>query len=299
MTGSDADAQIDHAVTTEKLANPYVRRFSSPDEEIDLADLHSKVITIGGVKVSYDIQSPGWRWSTHVKPVVGTEWCEAHHVGVVLSGRLRIHLRDGTEFEAGPLDVVDIPPGHDAWVLGDEPFVRLAWGGVEGRLTPLDLDRTLATVLFTDIVNSTAVAAAMGDRAWKQVVGDHHRRTRELVERYRGVEVDSVGDGFFFIFDSPARAVHCAEALVVAVRPLGIEIRAGIHTGEIETIDDKAGGLAVVIGARIAALAGPSEILVSHTVKDLTTGSALVFTDAGVHQLKGIPDRWQLYRSVP
>jgi class 3 adenylate cyclase len=283
-------------MTDEKPANPYVRGFSSPDEHIDAAGLHSEVISIGGVKVSLDVQEPGWRWSTHVQPVVGTEWCEVHHVGVVLSGRLQIHLRDGTEFECGPMDVVDIPPGHDGWVVGDEPFVRLTWGGVDGRFSPLDLDRTLATVLFTDIVNSTAVAAAMGDRAWKQVVGDHHRRTRELVERYRGVEVDSVGDGFFFIFDSPARAVHCAEALVEAVRPLGIEIRAGIHTGEIETIDGKAGGLAVVIGARIGTLAGPSEILVSHTVKDLTTGSALTFADAGEHELKGIPDRWQLYR---
>ena len=231
--------------------------------------------------------------------MVGTEWCEAHHVGVVLSGRMRWHLRDGTEFEAGPLDVVDIPPGHDAWVLGEETFVRLSWGGVEGRLSPLDLDRTLATVLFTDIVNSTTVAGSVGDRAWKQVVADHRRRTRELVEHFRGVEVDAVGDGFFFIFDSPARAVRCAEALVQAVRPLGIEIRAGVHTGEVETVDGKAGGLAVVIGARIGALAGPSEILVSQTVRDLTTGSKLGFADAGEHQLKGIPDRWHLYRSVP
>ena len=281
------------------VASPYVRSFSSPDEQIDLADLQSKVITIGGAKVSYDVQQPGWRWQTHVRPVVGTEWCEVHHVGVVLSGRMGWHLRDGTEFEAGPLDVVNIPPGHDAWVIGDEPFVRLAWGGVEGRLIPLDLDRTLVTVLFTDIVNSTTVAASVGDRAWKDTLADYHRRTRELVERFRGVEVDAVGDGFFFVFDSPARAVRCAQALVQAVRPLGIEIRAGAHTGEIETVDGKAGGLAVVIGARIGALAGPSEILVSQTVKDLTTGSQLRFADAGEHALKGIPDRWQLYRSVP
>jgi len=286
-------------VTDEQPPNPFVRRFSSPDEQIDLADLHSKVITIGGVKVSYDIQSPGWRWRTHVQPLVGTEWCEAHHVGVVLSGRMRIHMRDGTEFEAGPMDVVDIPAGHDAWVIGDDPFVRLTWGGVEGRLSPVDLDRVLVTVLFTDIVDSTSMAASMGDRAWKQLVTDHHRRTRELVERFRGAEVDAVGDGFFFVFDSPARAVRCAEAVVQAVRPLGIEIRAGAHTGEVETVDGKAGGLAVVIGARIGGLAGASEILVSGTVKDLTAGSGLRFEDAGEHELKGVPDRWPLYRVVP
>ena len=286
-------------MTDERPPNAYVRGFSSPDEHIDATGLHSEVITIGGVKVSYDVQEPGWRWRTHVQPIVGTEWCQVHHVGVVLSGRLRIHLRDGTEFEAGPMDVVDIPPGHDAWVLGDAPFVRLTWGGVEGRLSPLDLDRVLLTVLFMDIVDSTSRAASMGDRAWKDVLTDHHRRTRELVERFRGSEVDAVGDGFFFVFDSPARAVRCAEAVVQAVRPLGIEIRAGAHTGEVETVDGKAGGLAVVIGARIGGLAAASEILVSRTVKDLTAGSELRFEDAGEHKLKGVPDRWPLYRVVP
>lgn len=299
MARQRIDDGAHQTMTDEPPASPYVRKFSSPDEQIDLADLQSKVINIGGTKVSYDVQYPGWRWRTHVQPVVGTEWCEVHHVGVVLSGRMRLHLRDGTEFEAGPLDVVDIPPGHDAWVVGDEPFVRLTWGGVEGRLVPLDLDRTLVTVLFTDIVSSTTVAASVGDRAWKQTLAGHHRRTRELAERFRGVEVDAVGDGFFFVFDSPARAVRCAEALVQAVRTLGIEIRAGVHTGEIETVDGKAGGLAVVIGARIGALAGPSQILVSQTVKDLTTGSQLRFADAGEHELTGIPERWHLYRSVP
>jgi len=286
-------------MTDDRLPNPYVRRFSSPDEEIDLEDLHSKVITIGGIKVSYDTQFPGWRWRTHVQPVVGTDWCEAHHVGVILSGQMRWHLRDGTEFSAGPMDIVDVPPGHDAWVVGDEPFIRLSWGGVEGRLSPRDLERVLATVLFIDVVDSTSRAASMGDRAWKQLVADYHRRTREIVERFRGTEVDAVGDGFFFVFDSPARAVRCAEALVQAVRHLGIEIRAGAHTGEVETVENKAGGLAVVIGARIGGLASASEILVSGTVRDLTAGSGLRFEPAGEHELKGVPDRWLLYRVVP
>jgi class 3 adenylate cyclase len=286
-------------MTDEPTPNPYVRGFSSPDEHIDATGLRSEVITIGGAKVSYDVQEPGWRWRTHAQPIVRTEWCEVHHVGVVLSGRMGWHLRDGTEFEAGPMDVVDIPPGHDAWVIGDVPFVRLSWGGVEGRLSPPDLDRVLMTVLFTDIVDSTIVAATMGDRAWKDLLTDHHRRTREIVERFHGSEVDAVGDGFFFVFDSPARAIRSAEAMVQAARPLGIEIRAGAHTGEVDTVDGKAGGLAVVIGARIGGLAGASEILASRTVKDLTTGSELRFEDAGEHELKGVPDRWPLYRVVP
>jgi class 3 adenylate cyclase len=159
-------------------------------------------------------------------------------------------------------------------------------------------ERSLATVLFTDIVGSTQAAAALGDRAWRELVERHHRIVRDLLARSRGVEMDTAGDGFFATFDGPARAVRCALAAVEAVRPLGIEIRAGVHTGEVETIDTKVGGIAVIIGARISASAGPSEVLVSSTVKDLVAGSGIAFDDAGEHELKGVPDRWRLYRVV-
>jgi class 3 adenylate cyclase len=156
-------------------------------------------------------------------------------------------------------------------------------------------DRVLATVLFTDIVGSTDMASASGDREWKGLVEQHHARTRALLGRFRGHEVDTAGDGFFATFDGPGRAIHCAQAIIRSVTPLGIQVRVGIHTGEVETIDGKAGGIAVMIGARVGAVAGPSEILVSHTVKDLTAGSGLVFEDRGEHDLKGVPDRWHLY----
>ena len=159
-----------------------------------------------------------------------------------------------------------------------------------------DLDRVLATVLFTDIVDSTATAAAMGDHAWRDVLERHHGIVRGTLGRFRGVEVDTAGDGFFATFDGPARAVRCAEHIVGAVRPLDIEVRAGVHTGECQTIDGKLGGLGVVIGARIGSLANASDVLVSRTVKDLTAGSGLTFEDAGEHELKGVPDRWHLYR---
>jgi class 3 adenylate cyclase len=159
-----------------------------------------------------------------------------------------------------------------------------------------ELDRALATVLFTDVVGSTEKAAELGDRRWKELVQEHHRRVRGQLARYRGVEVDTAGDGFFATFDGPARAVRCARSIVDAVAPLGIEVRAGVHTGEVETIDRKVGGMAVVIGARVGASAGPSEVLVSQTVKDLVAGSGLGFEDAGKHELKGVPDRWRLYR---
>ena len=131
----------------------------------------------------------------------------------------------------------------------------------------------------------------VGDRAWSELVERHHAIVRTLLGRYRGVEVDTAGDGFFATFDGPARAVRCAEAIVDAVRPLGIEVRAGCHTGEVETIDGKVGGLAVNVGARVAALAGRRRSWSSSTVKDLTAGSGLVFADAGEHELKGVPDR--------
>jgi class 3 adenylate cyclase len=156
-------------------------------------------------------------------------------------------------------------------------------------------DRVLATVLFTDIVSSTERAAALGDRRWRELVEQHHSTVRTLLARYRGMEMDTAGDGFFASFEGPARAVRCATAIVDAVRPLGIEIRAGLHTGETERLDGKVGGVAVNIGARVAAMAAPSEVLVSQTVKDLMVGSDLTFEDRGSHELKGVPGAWNVY----
>jgi class 3 adenylate cyclase len=159
-------------------------------------------------------------------------------------------------------------------------------------------DRVLATVLFTDIVGSTETAAELGDAAWKGLVERHHQTVRAMIGRYPGREVDTAGDGFFASFDGPARAIRCAMEVSEHVRGLGIEIRAGVHTGECELIDGKVGGISVMTGARIAALAGPSEVLISQTVKDLVAGSGLMFEDAGEHELKGVPDTWRLYRVV-
>ena len=157
-----------------------------------------------------------------------------------------------------------------------------------------ELSRVLATVLFTDIVGSTTKAIELGHSGWKTLLEQHHSIVRGLLGRYRGTEVDTAGDGFFATFDGPARAIRCAQAIVNAVHGLGIEVRAGVHTGEVETIDDKVGGVAVAIGSRVSSIAGPSEALVSQTVKDLVAGSGLTFEDAGEHELKGVPDRWRL-----
>ena len=159
-----------------------------------------------------------------------------------------------------------------------------------------ELSRALATVLFTDVVGSTTKAAELGDRGWKDLLERHHAIVRAMLRRYRGVEVDTAGDGFFATFDGPARGIRCAQAIGETLRSIGIEIRAGLHTGEVETIAGKIGGMAVHIGARIGALASANEILVSSTVKDLVVGSGLAFENMGEHELKGLPDRWRLYR---
>ena len=156
-------------------------------------------------------------------------------------------------------------------------------------------DTVLATVLFTDIVGSTAHQARLGDHEWKELVEHHHATVREALDAWRGAENDTAGDGFYATFDGPARAIHCAHQIRDNVRDLGIQIRAGVHTGECELIDGKCGGLAVTTGARISALAEPSQVLVSQTVKDLVAGSGFTFEPAGEHELKGVPDRWRLF----
>ena len=180
------------------------------------------------------------------------------------------------------------------------PLVEAISAFVEShRVEQADFDRVLATVLFTDIVGSTERAAEMGDRPWKELLERHHQVVRAMLGRYRGVEVATAGDGFFATFDGPARAVRCAQAIVSAVRPLGIEIRAGVHTGEIEYMGDNVGGMAVHIGARVGAIAGASEVVVSSTVHDLVVGSGLTFQDRGAQALKGVPGTWHLYQAIP
>ena len=207
--------------------------------------------------------------------------------------------RSSTPLTCFPITrVVELPPDHWSPYIADPgPMVEAIESFLEGvGNSAASLDRALATVFFTDIVDSTRQASELGDRAWRELVERHHRAIRAQLARYRGAEVDTAGDGFFATFDGPARAVRCGEACVQAADSLGIEIRVGIHTGEVETIDGKAGGIAVNIGARVGAAAQPSEVLVSQTVKDLVAGSGLMFEDAGEHELKGVSDRWRLYR---
>jgi pimeloyl-ACP methyl ester carboxylesterase len=184
-------------------------------------------------------------------------------------------------------------PASDPIVLEIERFVKSVWEA--GGWEEAEPDRVLATVLFTDIVGSTARAAEVGDRAWRELLERHHALIRRELVRFRGAELDVAGDGFFARFDGPARAVRCACAITEAVRELGLEVRAGLHTGECEVMDGKVGGIAVHIGSRVASKAEPGEVLVSSTVRDLVAGSGLRFRDRGTTALKGVGEEWRLF----
>jgi pimeloyl-ACP methyl ester carboxylesterase len=177
-----------------------------------------------------------------------------------------------------------------------ESFLTGIWEA--GGWEEAEADRVLATVLFTDIIGSSEKAAALGDRAWRDLLERHHTLVRRQLVRFRGKEVDTAGDGFFASFDGPARAIRCACAIVDSVRELGLEVRAGLHTGECELVDGKVAGIAVHTGARVAAHARPGDVLVSSTVKDLVAGSGLTFEDRGTHELKGVPGEWRLFTVV-
>jgi class 3 adenylate cyclase len=211
------------------------------------------------------------------------------------------HQRDEAGFVAARISgarVFEVPgPDYLANSLGDQTYDE-----VERFVRSLDAETepetVLATVLFTDIAGSTERLAQLGDQAWSELVSRHHSLVRRQLDVLRGTEIDTAGDGFFASFEGPLRAIRCARAIAESVRTLGVEVRAGIHTGECQRVEGKIGGLAVNIGARVAAAASPGELLVSSTVKDLVAGSSVVFEDRGTHELKGVPGEWRLY-SVP
>lgn len=246
---------------------------------------------LGRMNMQMDIRHvlPAIRQPTLVLHNTNDQWVDVEQ-GHDLADRI-----PGAEFVELPLDghitrAADMPQ-----VLGAiEGFLGTTWQADSQR----EPDRQLATLLFTDIVDSTAQMAKLGDAAWRELLQRHHAIVRTELARARGREVDTAGDGFFASFDGPARAVRCAKAIVDGVRELGIDVRSGLHTGECELVDGKVAGIAVHTGARVAAHAGAGEVLVSSTVKDLVAGSGLEFDDRGVHELKGIPGEWRLYAAV-
>jgi class 3 adenylate cyclase len=187
---------------------------------------------------------------------------------------------------------------HTLWAGNTDEVVDEVEEFLTGTRSPRESDRVLATVLFTDIVGSTERAAHLGDARWREMLAAHHAIVRRELERYRGREIDTAGDGFFATFDGPARGIRCACAIRDRVRAVDLQIRAGLHTGECELVNGKVGGIAVHIGARVSSIAAPGEVLVSSTVKDLVAGAGIDFVDRGEHELKGIPEPWRLFRVI-
>jgi class 3 adenylate cyclase len=195
--------------------------------------------------------------------------------------------------------LVELPGGdHVPWYDGREQILDEVKEFLTGTRYEPDLERILATVLFTDIVDSTSTAARLGDQGWREVLESHRRVVRGSLARFGGREVKTLGDGFLLTFDGPARAIRCARDVLDSSQELGVRVRAGLHTGECEAMGDDLGGIAVHIAARVSALAEPSEVLVSRTVKDLVAGSGIEFEDRGVHELKGVPDTWELHAAT-
>jgi class 3 adenylate cyclase len=271
--------------------------FDHPDELVSLPGLSGQILVLGETYVARYTHHAGWRWSTHMRPLVGTPSCQYHHQGFVISGTLRVRTDEGAERTIGPGEAFEIPPGHDAWVLGDQPFVSVEFRGVrDWARPPTGGERVLATLLFTDLVGSTALATRLGDKAWKELLERHYERVRLELDRFRGFEVKTTGDGLLALFDGAARAVRCAAAIRQAARTDRLEVRAAVHSGEVERHADGIHGVGVHIAARIMALAGAGQVLVSASTVALLEGAGLEFQDAGDHELKGLPGRRRIYR---
>jgi class 3 adenylate cyclase len=264
--------------------------FATPDEVRKFPNGIVEILTLDEINVSRFVFQPGWRWDTDVGPIAGTETCQHRHVGYTISGRLAVRMGDGTTLTIGPGEAYEIPPGHVAWVEGDVPWVSVEFtSGHSYGKSPEDLgERVLATIVFSDICDSTAMLERVGDIEWTRVVREHNERIRSVIDRFRGREMATLGDGFLALFDGAAKAVRAAAAMDPAVAELGIHVRAGVHTGEVAIVGGQARGVAVHAAARVAALARPGEVLASGTTHDSLDGSGLAFEFRGTHELKGL-----------
>ena len=259
----------------------------------------TQVVKLGDATVARGVYQPGWRWSEDMPALVHTATCQLHHLGYAISGKLHIETEDGQALEVSPGTVYEIPPGHDAWVVGEAPFVTIDWTSAHSWLTQeTEGDGVVVTVVITDIVDSTATLHRLGDRAWSELLATHNAQLPRQLNTYRGRLVKSTGDGILAIFDSPARAVRCAAAMSAEARAMGLPIRIGVHTGEVELLGDDIRGLAVHAAARVMAVGGADDFMVSSTTHPLLEGSNLTLEDAGTHDLKGLPGARQVYRLV-
>lgn len=270
--------------------------FDEPEAKRPLARGAGSLVHVGPLAVGRATLSPGWRWSTDVKPLVGTPWCQADHLHILIRGRFTVEMDDGERATFEPGEFFDVPPGHDAWVEGDDEVELYdISGNVADFGLPSSHPRVLVTMLMTDIVGSTELAGRLGDAAWRQLLADHNRIVRSLITRFDGREINTTGDGFLATFDSAAGALRCAVSARDQVKELGLDIRAGVHTGEIEMAGSDLRGIAVHATARIMAAAAPGEVLASAVTRWITDGGGLRFVERGRHELKGLPAPLELF----
>ncbi len=274
-----------------------MKSLQAPDEVEEFEYASQALVELGDLTVARIVFHPGWRWSSFMPAVVGGELCQARHVGVVLGGRFGFTFEDGTTVEVEADDVFDIPAGHDGYTLGDQDCILLEWVGVRATSGfPLGLgNRVLATLLFTDLVGSTERATRLGDVAWQDLLSQHYESVRRQLERFRGREIETTGDGVLARFEGPAAAIQCATAVLRDGTDLDLQVRAGVHVGEVQLVGAGVRGVAVHEAARVMAAAGPNEILVSETVRVLVSAAGFRFEDRGLHSLKGLDGERRLF----
>lgn len=287
---------VSRLADTENAPVGIKRSFDEPDETVEFGGVLEQLISLGGLTVSRSVQPVGWDWHTHFQPLVGGTWCQAHHVGAVIAGHQAVRLMDGTELEFGPGDLYDIPPGHVGWTIGDEDSVAIEWSGMRQWVGNARTNRVLASLLFSDIVDSTAMATSLGDARWHDLLSVHYHQAQEAIDRFGGRRITTTGDGMLASFDAAAAAVECALALRQMSGSQEIDVRIGVHVGEVELAGDDIRGITVHEAARVMAAAGAGEIFATEQVRLLCQGSGLVFEDAGEFELRGVPDPWRLYR---
>jgi class 3 adenylate cyclase len=268
-----------------------------PDETRTIPNGRTDIWNLGDFVVGRIVFEPGWRWSKDVKPIAQTEWCEYHHLGLILEGTVHYITPEGLEMEVSPGMLFEILPGHDAWVVGDKPAVQFDFAGMRTFALPAAgrTERILATLVCTDIVDSTATAERVGPAAWRTMLTELNAASRRQIDKFRGKVAANTGDGLISIFDGAERAVRCGLAIADEAAHLGIAIRCGVHTGEVELIPDNVRGVAVHIVSRVTGLAAAGEVLVSGTTYELVADSDLTFEDRGPHELKGVTGARQVW----
>jgi class 3 adenylate cyclase len=275
-----------------------VRDLGEPEAVVTHPLGESHQVRLAGTVVTRHVLQPGWNWEEHGRPMAGTASCELYHRGVVLRGRMGIRMDEGEEMVVGPNQVFDLPPGHVTWVEGDEELVMVDWAGGAGFDPTPDKGgaRVMATILFTDIVDSTVQARTEGDAAWKRTLTMHEDVVRTVLVRFGGREVETAGDSFLIVFDGAERAIRCGLELVEALAAIRISIRVGIHSGEVALAGERVHGLAVHTANRILAEAESGEVLVSGTTLDLAEGAVrLAFESRGRYRLKGLEREHELF----